>query len=262
MRQRQPVAARVATWAGMTAVAATIVGAGFGIVAGARSFGAADAHRSPAAAGTPAARSTSGHLDPGPVVALGDSVAAGTDPESPSYVTLVARRLNGADPAPVNAAEDGATSTDVLETVSQPEVVNHLEQAALVVMTVGANDFDPDDLTDAGTCSEHLDDLRANLRSILQAVRAHTHAPVVVTGYWNVFAESDSEDEAVAARSLTRDANRVIDEEVTAYGFHYLDLYDAFGPGEDNVLLAEDMDHPSAAGHRLIADRVWAAVTA
>lgn len=215
---------------------------------------------------------------PGPpthIVVLGDSVAAGTGCACPSFGALLARRAGAA--ALQEHARDGMTARELAEalTAGGTGMDRDLRTADVVTVTIGANDFPSDDAgspdcAQARCYAADLASLRTSLPAVLSGV--HVRAPqarVFVTGYWNVFL-----DGAVGRRrgpayvavsdALTRQVNGVIAAAARAQHATYVDLYAPFkgaGDRDDTALLAPDGDHPSAAGHLLIASLLWRAVT-
>lgn len=203
----------------------------------------------------------------GALVALGDSVPAGTACGCRPYPAQAAGAL-GPEVTARDLARDGQTSRGLLVQLDEPGTREVLRHAAAVTVTVGANDFDESRVGDprcaapSACFSVDLEALSGTLLQVLGAVRAlaPTRAPVVVTGYWNVF-----RDGAVGADhgpayvrgsdALTREVNARIAAAAAAAGVRYVDVYSAFeSTGDVDALLADDGDHPDAQGHRLIAD--------
>lgn len=98
----------------------------------------------------------------------------------------------------------------------------------------------------------------------LHAIRSEApRARLLVTDYWNVFEDGDVADAkrgpgfATWSDKVTGSANMAICSKAAAVGATCVDLYEPF-EGEDgtrnpSALLADDGDHPNAAGHALIA---------
>lgn len=212
------------------------------------------------------------------VVTLGDSVPAGGACDCAAFPELVTSRLRADLHRPVvdtNLAAGGLTSADVLTQVGTPEVGAALRRADLVVIEIGANDFDEDTATDpvcstSGPCDpDGVAELRTGLTRIVERVRSAggpSDRAVLLLGYWNVFrdgATGRAQGPAYVAGSdrLTRDVNAAIDGVARATGSLYVDVYGPFAAVADPTdHLAGDGDHPNAAGHRLIADAVVTAV--
>lgn len=209
---------------------------------------------------------------PGRLVVLGDSVATGTACDCPAFgATVASQRAETL----TNDAVDGLTSADLLAQLAGPAVGTDLRGAAAVVLVVGANDFDANRAGDPG-CADLAcwADARAvlalNLDRILTRVSAlvPAGAPVVVTGYGNVFLDGA----AGAARgptyvaisdALTRSINTVLASAAAAHADRYADGYAALkgdGRRDDSALLTPDGDHPDAAGHLALAAAVQRAL--
>ncbi|MGW0202562.1 SGNH/GDSL hydrolase family protein [Nonomuraea sp. NPDC003201] len=225
---------------------------------------------------------------PGPavtsIVGLGDSVPAGSACDCDTFVSLIRKALaarQGTGVAVDNLATGGLTSQGLLDQMDGGSAAGAIVKADLVIITIGANDFDSDALEDddcaprAGlACYKNdLARLRANVDGILGKVRALQTRPrsrIVVTGYWNVFLDGDSaraKGTAYVSNSdaLTRMVNRTLAGAAAAKGARYVDVYGPFkgdGSRDDTPLLAADGDHPNAAGHRVIADSILSALAA
>jgi lysophospholipase L1-like esterase len=148
--------------------------------------------------------------------------------------------------------------------------------ADLVIVTIGANDFDTDSVASASCDGPGLDCFRSTLKQqksqledAFSTIGALTDATVEVTGYWNVFLDGD----VAAARgadyvrnsiALTRAENAQIAAAAQRNGATYVDIFTPFkgasGANNDTSLLAADGDHPDAAGHRKIAKALESAL--
>lgn len=211
------------------------------------------------------------------VLALGDSVPAGTacdcSPFPAVYGSLLRRHI-GAPVAVDNEAVSGLDTTGLLAQLRQPWVEDAARRASVFLLTIGANDFaDNHDRVVEGDCaqdtatdcvSDELASMQAHLATALAEIRelrAGEPTSVLVTGYWNVFEDGGVARQAAgvaglqASIALTRRVNDAIRSVSSSAGAHYVDLFEPFQRrGRDiDTLLAPDGDHPSAAGHRLIA---------
>jgi lysophospholipase L1-like esterase len=153
-------------------------------------------------------------------------------------------------------------------------------QGDILLVTIGANDLMPllSRWRASGcpaTCYlPALDAVGSDLRAILTAakdLRGRQPTRVLVTDYWNVFADGDvaraSDGPAYLRWSdeLTRALNSRICSVAQSAGAICVDLYAPFkGNGGLNPtpLLAADGDHPNAAGNRLISSALLAATQA
>ena len=215
------------------------------------------------------------------VVVLGDSVPAGDGCSCTSYATLFAKKLGSVKGGPVtvtNAAQGGLTTSGLRGQLGDRAVERALRTATVVAVTIGANDFDESlagDPACAPETSAHcyggtLGSFAAELATVLRRVHALTPAgtPVLVTGYWNVFLDgavgaTQGRRYTRTADALTRSVNSTIARSASAYGDVYVDDYGPFHARTVQsltALLAADGDHPSQAGHRLLADLLLAAL--
>ena len=231
----------------------------------------------PVTPSTPSATATPGPLR---VVGLGDSVTSGEHCDCDDYVTgfgkLLAART-GAAVRTVDDGESGSTSPDLAADLAGDRGLRRdVASADVVVVTMGANDLTPalhafrGGGCDAGCYGPELDQMSSDLGTVVGRVAALSggRAQVLVTTYWNVFADGD-----VARRNepagylpwsdrVTRSANTAICATATREGATCVDLYTPFkGDGSDDPthLLAEDGDHPDAAGTAAISRAVLAA---
>jgi lysophospholipase L1-like esterase len=241
------------------------------------SAGGAAAVASSGSAG--AATASSVATGPYRVVGLGDSVPAGSACGCTSYVSQVAQQQ--AQAASRTAAVDnlsvgGYTTSDVLNQLQQSAVRQQVADADLVIITIGANDFDSDIVSDADcdpaalACYQPaLAQQATQLTQLLgevNALQAQHGGDVVVTGYWNVFldgqvGQANGDAYVRNSNALTIADNALIAGTASAQGDTYVDIYTPFkgdGTVDDTALLAADGDHPNAAGHQLIAQTIEA----
>lgn len=218
---------------------------------------------------------------PRTVLALGDSVHLGgacrCTPLAPRYAALLAART-GAPVATLNLAHGGWRTTHVRDQLETGAGQAAVRRATTVVLVIGANDYSaPFAAARYGRCV-YADCFRDTSRrvkndaiAIVRRVRALHSGPVtvIVVGYWNV-----GKDGAVgraaygragvrAAASATYYANGALHRAAVATGATYVSTYVPFkgpwGRADCTRLLAGDGDHPSAGGHRRIAQALFAA---
>jgi lysophospholipase L1-like esterase len=242
---------------------------------------------SSSATATPAPASTS---PPAPsrlrVVALGDSVTAGSNCGCTPFPELYGRALGAREQIPVsvtNAGVPGETSSDLLHDLGGVAPLDRSVSAAgVVLVTIGANDFTGQyAAVTGGQCDAEgdqlacvrpqLSQLGATVTAVLRRVeelRGGRPTTVLVTGYWNVFEDGDVASRKFSAAGLaatdrlTLAANAAIEAAADRTSDDYVDLYAPFkgeqAERDPTPLLADDGDHPDAAGHRVIADALLA----
>jgi len=239
----------------------------------------------PSSSAAPASPSIStAHL-----VAIGDSVTAGTNCNCTAFPNLYAKELAaryGIAAYVRNDGQGGETSADVLDDLRGDDAEQaDIARADIVVVTIGANDFGSQyGAVSSGTCGggddlscvdDDLGRLQDNLTAIVRQIhrlRAGAPTAVLLTGYWNVFEDGDVARRAMTKQglaesdTLSRATNQVIARVAGDQQATYVDLYAAFkgadGGDDPTQLLADDGDHPNAAGHRLIAQALTEASTA
>ena len=218
------------------------------------------------------------------VVAFGDSVPSGRACGCRGFVeTFAAMRATqvGGDAATVNLAVDGDTSAELLSQVQGPAAREAVEGADTVVLMIGANDvLDPFARDLAAQCSERdcytsaEQSVTVNVTATIRWIRAihRSWVAVLVVGYWNIAQDGSIGRAAYGVEGMakadraTMAANSALLAAATAAGALYVPTFAAFrGAGGDQdatALLADDGDHPNAAGHARIAEALFIAATA
>ena len=217
------------------------------------------------AAATPDAGSAAG--DPAPrVVTFGDSVPAGTACGCTPFPDLYARMIGATSD---NLAEPGFTSLDVRDQLATPPAQAAVRTATVVLVMAGANDLAAAFDTSGGSYPSPAAQVEQNVTAVVADVHAlRPSAAVLVFGYWNVVEDGDvgrkdyggyGVAEAADATQYCNDALRQ-----AAAGAIYVDTTTAVkgDSGEDDPtgLLADDGNHPNAAGHAAIAKAAFAAL--
>jgi lysophospholipase L1-like esterase len=221
---------------------------------------------------SPTAIPGSPRLPPLRVLGLGDSVMAGTNCGCKGLVEEYGDALAAQTHRAVhvdNLGSNGAIASDVLHELSDPRTRALVVRADVVVLTVGANDLVPQlQAWRTSTCEDPC--FRGPVREMgrtvdrvlheLEVARGGRNDHVLVTDYWNVFQDGrvalDTDGRAGVAWSsrVTAAANDAICRAARAQGAVCVDLLAPFkGSGRDPTpLLADDGDHPNAAGVQVI----------
>lgn len=216
---------------------------------------------------TPAASSSS-PTPSGPVhlVGLGDSVMAGKNCDCDGITAGLAAALQGDWKVPVsqvNLGESGATTEDLLDDLTNdPRTMSEVTKADVVVVIIGANDLTDDlDTWRRTGCGRscylpHTQRMQTRLSKILARItnlEAGRPFTLVVDGYWNILADGrialkqGGWPQLSWSRAVTAAVDSAIEDAATADGGRYVELRSVFTDAPDR-LLADDGDHPNAAG--------------
>ena len=227
----------------------------------------------------PATAPSSPPRGPLTLVGLGDSVPAATTCDCDGFVEQLGTRLTtltGRRWAVHNDAGGGWTTADVEDDLQAASTRDDLARADLVVVEVGANDFDLDRVDDpdclpgstSGCWSAALQRLRGGLTRIIDAIEhvgARPDLRVAVLGYWNVTVDGAvgtalGEDFVLGSDALTRLVNSTIAAVASSTGALYVDAYTPLkgvdGRRDPTRDLLDDGDHPNARGHALLTTAV------
>ena len=232
---------------------------------------------------TPAAyatRKVTGHGGTLATLGLGDSVPQGGP--CTNCTTFIERvgtdmaRKAGVKAAVRNESVAGYKTADVLTQLESNSTKSLLETSDLVIVTIGANDFDLDTLvgqcahSDVSCVADDVNDVTGRVRTILERVKAGMSTPgatVVVTGYWNVgfdgkAGRNKGPDYVKVADMVTEAFNANVKKIANEVGVVYVDVRTPFkgadGNRDDTALLMDDGDHPSEEGHKVLAEAVEA----
>ncbi|MHB1475336.1 MAG: SGNH/GDSL hydrolase family protein [Dermatophilaceae bacterium] len=215
------------------------------------------------------------------VVGIGDSVTAATVCGCTGFVESYAADLPAVAGGParaVNLGTNGLTAAELRTLMTRPgPTATGVAEGDILLVTIGANDLTPllsrwqGSGCTAACYLPAVDDVGSDVAAVLSAakdLRGGRPTRVLVTDYWNVFADGDvagaSDGPAYLQWSdeLTRALNRRICTVARNAGATCVDLYEPFkGNGNLNptALLAADGDHPDAAGNLLISQALMAA---
>ena len=213
------------------------------------------------------------------IVGLGDSVTAASACACTGFIDLYGEQLHATTNVATvthNLGVPGQTSAGLLATLRyDPTARAAVAGGDIVVVTIGANDFDyaTDTCGDTSCYASALMALRTNMSAILstiQTLRSGRSTLVLVTDYWEIWKDgavgkSLGAQYMTVGDTLTQSVNSVIGQASSDAGARFVDLYVPFhgpqGTDDDTALLAADGDHPSAAGHAVIADALLHAGT-
>lgn len=218
------------------------------------------------------------------VVVLGDSVATAANCDCDDFGQRATTQLATLLHRPTqldNLAVGGATTTDVLQLLRRRDAQASLARADLVVIQIGANDFDEADAyttaclqpKTSGCASQTYATVSANLASIVETVQSisQINRPVVgLMDYWNIFrdgtvAQREGATYAAASRAMSQLFSDDVRTVAHTTGVTFVDATTPLvgdGSKDPTGLLTDDGDHPDDAGQQALADALVDAVGA
>ncbi|WP_428910511.1 SGNH/GDSL hydrolase family protein [Niallia sp. Krafla_26] len=200
------------------------------------------------------------------VLALGDSLTRGTGDETgQGYVGMVTTQLKEElDNVFVhNLGISGQTSTQLLKQLSEKNIIRQVEQADVILMTIGGNDLFQGGETLSNLDFENIKSLQEqylkNLEQIFTTIRNHNEqGTVFILGLYNPFIELDPTNvtnEVVrgwnySTETLTGKFEKVV----------FVPTFDLFQLSVNDYLYT-DYFHPNQAGYELIGERLAPLIT-
>ncbi|HEY3604317.1 MAG TPA: SGNH/GDSL hydrolase family protein [Sporichthyaceae bacterium] len=234
-----------------------------------------------AAAGSTAAAPTPGAATVD-VVGFGDSVPLGKHCGGcGDLFTLYAKRITpaGQTPTVVNLAKGNTTSKDALKTLKKSSSEAAVKKATTVLIYTGADDFKNafTAVSHGGSAKKHYKpvekSVEANVESMIGLIHSlNPAAHVAVLDYWAAM-----EDGKVAKHDYTKaelkagtEATDYLNKGLAAAAKHshatYVSTYTLFkgkhGDKDPTKYLADDGNHPNAAGMKAITAALVAALPA
>lgn len=199
------------------------------------------------------------------IVGLGDSLTKGVgDSTKNGYIGYVRNQLDDretVDEATLyNYGIRGQETEDLLKVLQSQEILNRIEKADYIMMTIGGNDLmevveeNFFNLT-IDLFGEKQQAYQENLNKILSIIRDHNaDAQLIYLGVFNPFSKYFSQIEEINKIVVSwNDASR---EVVSQYeNTVFVPTYDLF-INKSSDLFSEDHFHPNRKGYVLMGDRV------
>ncbi|PLR98887.1 SGNH/GDSL hydrolase family protein [Bacillus sp. T33-2] len=202
------------------------------------------------------------------IAAVGDSLTQGVGDSTdqggyvPYLTDLLEKERSIKEVEVNNFGVKGNRTNELLETIGSPDVQTALQEADIVIMTIGGNDIMK--VVRENFMNLELNDFEAEqelfktrLTDAIESIRAaNPDSTVILIGLYNPFvkwfADVKEMDEIVEGWNDT--SQSVIEQYNHAY---FVDINDLF-LGDDENLLFKDHFHPNDRGYELIAGRVYA----
>lgn len=202
-------------------------------------------------------------------VALGDSLAAGFLNSSeigdgyPEYIKQKIEEETLYHVDLVNYGVGGYTTVDLLEQLKREDVKQHLKEADVITIDIGANDIlrkigNKFDLTDPDQMQEIIQKvsdavvaIESNVGQIFTNIKElNDEAPIFFMGYYNALPYLNGQEMIEFMMTIF---NNTLQETSEKYGAIFVPTYEAFA-GKHDIYLPNPNDiHPTKEGYELIA---------
>jgi len=200
------------------------------------------------------------------IVAIGDSLTQGVgdDSDNGGYVGILERSLNKNKSEQnieiKNYGKRGNRTDQLLKRLNKEEVSASIEEADLILVTIGANDI-------MKIVKENFSDLNyedfvkeqtryeTRLQSIFDTIQVkNPDAQIYLVGLYNPFNQYFNEVPELG--QIMQDWNHISRQVTSQYGnVSFIPVADLFEGSKD--LYSEDNFHPNQEGYQLIAERVF-----
>ncbi|WP_101842253.1 SGNH/GDSL hydrolase family protein [Halobacillus sp. Marseille-P3879] len=201
------------------------------------------------------------------VVAMGDSLTQGVGDgtENGGYVGLLEDNINDNDETANftidNFGKKGDRTDQLLTRMESEEISSSVEEADLVLITIGANNVVQvieDNFTSLSydDFSPARENYREDLDEILTRVEsANPDASIYLIGLYNPF--NQYFDNIPALSQIMNEWNNVSEEVVEDHSnASFIPIEDVFENNESELLWEEDHFHPNEEGYKQMAERV------
>jgi len=198
------------------------------------------------------------------IVGLGDSLTAGVGDESKSggYIGNLEKKLAELNCfiSIKNYSKSGYKSSDLVNKLKEDRVVSAIEEAEIVLFTIGANDL-------VNVLKKHKMQINKqvvekaqkeyakHIKKILTDIRSiNEDVLIYAIGFYNPLAHIFSEQEEI--HSLISTWNETTKDQVSKVDQAYFVPVDDLFTTQLERLLAEDLFHPNYLGYKTIAERL------
>lgn len=201
------------------------------------------------------------------VVAIGDSLTQGVGDLSKKggYIGILNETLNKKENIHVqfeNFGKRGNRTDQMLKRLDEPEIINSLKEADIVLITVGANDIMQvfkENFTNLTLEQFEQEQIQYEKRlvAIFNKIRTlNSTTSIYLLGFYNPFDKYFKEVKEL--KMIVNDWNHTGEQVTQTFDqTYFIPTNDLFNNQTDH-LLAEDNFHPNERGYKRIAERVLA----
>ncbi|TXL66571.1 hypothetical protein FHP05_04080 [Cerasibacillus terrae] len=198
------------------------------------------------------------------IVAIGDSLTEGVgdETEQGGYVGVFKEKIREDKLLAQieNLGKRGNRTSQLIERLDEPDIQNKLEQADIILITIGANDVMyvlKQNITNIThkPFEEEKPKYKERLESIFHTIRnINNEAEIYLIGFYNPFAGyfPDIEELEVISEEWNKVGESVTKQFPKTYFVPTADLF----KGQSKEVLADDHFHPNQLGYQYIAERI------
>ncbi|MYL20381.1 hypothetical protein GLW04_10810 [Halobacillus litoralis] len=203
------------------------------------------------------------------IVAIGDSLTQGVGDgtDNGGYVGILEDNFtNNNDNTSlevINYGKRGNRTDQMLKRMEDEEISRSIEQADIVLITIGANDVMKvvkDNFTNLNyqDFRDERDGYEQRLREIIEKTQhLNDEAPIYFVGLYNPF--NQYFDNIPELGKIMGDWNEASERIINTYDqAHFIPVRDIFDGNEEELLWEEDHFHPNEQGYKEMAERVLA----
>lgn len=203
------------------------------------------------------------------VVAIGDSLTQGVGDgtDNGGYVGILEDNFtntnNNTSLEVINYGKRGNRTDQMLERMEDEDISRSIEQADIVLITIGANDVMKvvkDNFTDLNyqDFRNERDGYEERLKEIIEKTQnLNGEAPIYFVGLYNPF--NQYFDNIPELGEIMGDWNEASERIIGTYDqAHFIPIRDIFDGNEEELLWEEDHFHPNEQGYKEMAERVLA----
>ena len=202
------------------------------------------------------------------VVSLGDSLTQGIGDSSDQggyipYLVSYLEQNKGIKKADfTNYGVRGNRTTDLLARLNEPALIEDLQSADAIIITIGGNDIMKvvkDQFTNLTLKDFYVEgnNYKERLKEIFSIIRQHNkQAEIYFVGLYNPFGKwmTSFQELDTIMDNWNRISKSIISDDPNAY---FIQIADAFSNTDENLLYQEDYFHPNDRGYEIIASRIY-----
>nr|WP_242520441.1 SGNH/GDSL hydrolase family protein [Halobacillus kuroshimensis] len=203
------------------------------------------------------------------VVAIGDSLTQGVGDgtDNGGYVGILEDNFTNTNTNTslevINYGKRGNRTDQMLERMEDEDISRSIEQADIVLITIGANDVMKvvkDNFTNLNyqDFRDERDGYEERLKEIIEKTQnLNDEAPIYFVGLYNPF--NQYFDNIPELGEIMGDWNEASERIIDTYDqAHFIPIRDIFDGNEEELLWEEDHFHPNEQGYKEMAERVLA----